>query len=64
MSIIGILVVLVVVGVLLWALQFVPMDDKIRNVVKVIAIVAAVLWVIANIFGSGSLGPLNHVFKI
>lgn len=63
MSIIGIIIVLVVVGVLLWALNYVPMDDKIRNVIKVVAIVAAVIWVIANIFGGGSLGPLSHTLR-
>ena len=45
MSLLGIVVVIVVVGFILWALNsFVPMDAKIRNILNVVVVIALVLW--------------------
>jgi hypothetical protein len=43
----GIIVVIVVVGLALWALNsFVPMDAKIRNILNVVVVIALVLWLV------------------
>lgn len=44
MSIIGIIVVLIVVGVLLWLVNsFLPMDAKVKQILNVVVIIALVL---------------------
>jgi hypothetical protein len=47
MSIIGILVFLIVVGVLLWAVNsIVPMDARMKNIFNVVVVVAVVFYLI------------------
>jgi hypothetical protein len=51
MTIIGMLVVLVIVGVLLWLLNtLVPMDQKIKTIINVLVVILVLLW-IAEAFG-------------
>lgn len=48
---IGLLVVLIVIGVLIWAVTtFIPMDSGIRTLIRVVGIVIALLYVL-NAFG-------------
>jgi hypothetical protein len=47
MSLLTIIVVIVVVGVLLWALNsFVPMDSKIRSILNLVVVVLLILWLL------------------
>jgi type IV secretory pathway TrbL component len=46
MSLISILVVLLVVGVLLWAVRQFPIDPVIMRVIYVVVVVALVLWLL------------------
>lgn len=47
MSIIGLIVVLAVIGLLLWAIEtIIPMDPKIRQIIRVVVIVAVCLWLL------------------
>jgi type IV secretory pathway TrbL component len=46
MSLIHILVVIIVVGLLLWAAQQIPMDAIVRRILQVVVIVALVLWLL------------------
>ena len=47
MSLIGLVISLVVVGVLLWLLNtYVPMDAKIRQITNVVVVIAVVIWVL------------------
>lgn len=51
MSLISLLIVLVVVGVLLWAVNtYVPMDSKIKNIMNIVVVVVVVLWLL-QVFG-------------
>ena len=44
---ISLIVVLIIVGVLLWALQTaIPMDPTIKNIITVLVVLMAVLWVL------------------
>ncbi len=56
MSLIGLIVVIVVVGVLLWAAEQIPMSPPIRRVLQVVVVVFLVLWLLQS-FGllSGNL---------
>jgi hypothetical protein len=57
MSLIGIVLTLVVVGVLLWLLNnYVPMDSKIKSIVNVVVVV--VVWLLQ---GFGVLGSLQNI---
>lgn len=46
MSIVHIIVILIVVGLLLWAVGQIPMDPTIRKILHVVAIVAVILWLL------------------
>lgn len=51
MSLIGLVVVLIVVGVLLWLVNsYIPMDAKIKQILNVVVVIAVVLWLL-NLFG-------------
>lgn len=51
MSLIGLVVVLIVVGVLLWLVNtMIPMDDKIKTIINVLVVIVVVLWLL-RVFG-------------
>jgi hypothetical protein len=51
MSLISLVVVLIVVGVLLWAVNaYIPMDPKIKNILNIVVVIAVVLWLL-QVFG-------------
>ncbi len=51
MSILGLLVMLIIVGVSLYCInKFVPMDQKIRNILNVVVVLIVLLWLL-NAFG-------------
>jgi hypothetical protein len=57
-TIIGLVLTLVVVGVLLWLLEtYVPMDATIKRIIHIVVIVAVVLWLLAAF---GVLGSLDQ----
>lgn len=59
MSIIGILVLLIVVGLLLWAVNAViPMEPKIKQIFNVVVVVAVVLYLLK------AFGLLSHMPRV
>ena len=59
MSLIGLILTLVVVGVLLWLLNnYVPMDPKIKTIVNVVVVIVVVIWLLQAF---GLLGPLRDL---
>jgi len=47
MSLISLVIVLVVVGFVLWAIQtFIPMDAKVKTLLQVVVVVVLLLWVL------------------
>jgi uncharacterized membrane protein YwzB len=54
---INIVVVLIVVGLLLWILQQIPMDPTIARIIRVVAIVCVCLWLISLLLGYLPNGP-------
>jgi hypothetical protein len=55
MSIISILVVLVVVGLVLWAVQTaIPMDANIKRIITVVVVLCVCLWLLEQF---GLIGP-------
>ena len=59
MSLISLVIVLIVVGVLLWAVNtYVPMDRKIKTILNIVVVIVVVLWLL-NVFGV--LGSLESI---
>jgi hypothetical protein len=59
MSLINLVVVLIVVGVLLWAANtYIPMDQKIKTIMNVVVVIAVVLWLLSAF---GVLGSLESI---
>ena len=63
MSIIGLIVVLVIIGVLLWLLNtYVPMAQPIKTILNIVIILIVVLWLL-QVFGllSGNVPTVPRV---
>jgi hypothetical protein len=59
MSLIGIVVTLIVVGVLLWLVNnYVPMDGKIRTIINAVVVVVTVIWLLQAF---GLIGSISGV---
>ena len=59
MSLISLVIVLIVVGVLLWAANtYIPMDKKIKTIMNIVVVIAVVLWLL-SVFGV--LGSLDSI---
>ena len=59
MSLIGLILALVVVGVLLWLLNnYVPMDSRIKTIINVVVVIVVVVWLLQAF---GVLGSLRDV---
>ncbi|RPH75283.1 MAG: hypothetical protein EHM88_21450 [Candidatus Rokuibacteriota bacterium] len=59
MSLIGLVLTLVIVGVLLWLLNnYVPMDSKIKTIINIVVVIVVVVWLLQAF---GVLGSLRDV---
>jgi hypothetical protein len=60
MPLLNLIVVLIVIGILLWAVNTIfPMDEKIRKIINVIVTVAVCLWLLTLFTGIGDFGNIN-----
>ncbi len=57
MTIVGLILVLVLVGVGLYLLNLVPMDGAIKTVIRVLVILVVIIWIIQAL-GLFSVGPV------
>jgi hypothetical protein len=58
-SLINLLIVLVLVGVLLWAINtYIPMDRKIKNILNIVVVII-VLWLLQAFGVRGSLDNIR-----
>jgi hypothetical protein len=64
MTLIGLIVVLAIVGVLLWAVNtLIPMQPQIKTIINVVVVIAVLLWLLEAfglLGGTGSSGILTH----
>ena len=65
MSIIGIVIILIVIGVLLYCVHMLPLDARIARIIDVVVIVATLIWLLSlffpgtlNGFGAGCNRPI------
>lgn len=62
MSIIGLILVLILIGVGLWLINsFIPMDQRIKTILNVVVVLLVIVWLL-QVFGL--LGPLNTPVRI
>ncbi|KPV40730.1 hypothetical protein AN478_06135 [Thiohalorhabdus denitrificans] len=57
MSLIGIVITLIVVGVLLWLINsYIPMNSTIKQILNVVVVIVVILWLLTifGVIGSGS----------
>jgi hypothetical protein len=60
MSILTIIIVIVIVGVILWAINnFVPMDGKIRTILNAVVVILLIVWLLQAFGVLGSLGRVR-----
>lgn len=53
MDLLQLIIIIVIVGVLLWAInQFVPMDAKIKQILNIVVVIALVLFILSLFIGS------------
>jgi hypothetical protein len=50
MPLLQVVMVLIVVGVLLWLVNLIPMQGTIKSILNAVVVIAVVLWLL-NIFG-------------
>lgn len=59
MNIIGVILVLVVIGVVLWLINaYIPMQPPIKTVLNILVLILVVVWLL-NVFGLLSGAPLT-----
>jgi hypothetical protein len=59
MSLIGVILTLVVVGVLLWLLNnYIPMDGKIKRILNAVVVIVVVIWLLQAF---GLIGSLQNI---
>ena len=54
---IQVLIMLIVVGLVLWIVQQIPMDPVIARIIRVVVIVAVAIWLIYILLGVTGMGP-------
>jgi hypothetical protein len=59
MTLVGIVVVLVVVGLILWLINtYIPMAGAIKSLLNIVVFVVVLIWVLQ---GFGLIGPINGI---
>jgi len=56
---ISIIVTLVVVGLVLYLIDLIPMDSTIKRIIHLIIVIIVILWLL-QVFGL--MGPINRIF--
>jgi hypothetical protein len=61
-TLISVVVTLIVVGLLLYLIGLIPMDGTIKQIIRVVVIIAVVIWLLQTFGLLGGLG-LHHVVR-
>ena len=63
MDLLTLVVTLIVIGVLLWAINtYIPMDEKIKQILNIVVVLAVVWWLLQALGLIGYMGRI-HVGK-
>lgn len=55
---ISLIITLIIIGLLIWLVDMLPIDEKIKMIIRVVAIVAAIIWLLQTLLG-GKIYPLH-----
>jgi len=58
-TLIGLVVFLIIVGVLLYIIQLIPMDATIKNIAYILVLVVVLLWLLQVFGGLAGLGDIR-----
>lgn len=59
MPLINVVIMLVVVGILLWAVNnYIPMDGKIKNILNIVVVIAVIFWLLQAF---GLVGAMRNI---
>ncbi len=59
MTLVGLIVTLIVVGLLLYLINLLPLDGTIKNIIHVVVIIVVIIWVIQSLGLLGSIGNVR-----
>jgi hypothetical protein len=63
MDIVHVVVALIVVGVLLWLINLIPMAGSIKTILNAVVVIAVVWWLV-NVFGLLNYLPGGHIARM
>jgi len=58
-ALIHIIVYLIIVGLVVYVIDLIPMDGTIKNIIRAVIVVAVVIWLLQQF---GLIGPVNGLF--
>lgn len=56
-TLLSIIVTLIVIGLLLYLIGLIPMDGTIKQIIRLVVIIAVIIWLLQSF---GLLGPIGH----
>lgn len=63
-GLISIIVALVVVGLVLYLIGMIPMDGTIKQIIRVVVIIAVIVWLLQSFGLIGSLGSMGRTHSL
>lgn len=52
-GLLSLIIALIIIGVVLYLMTLIPMDETIKQIIRIVVIVAVLLWLISVFFGGG-----------
>ena len=62
-ALISIIVTLVVIGLLLYLVDLIPMDGTIKQIIRVIVIIGVIVWLLQAFGLIGPIGPFHRLVR-
>ena len=62
-ALISIIVTLVVIGLVLYLIDLIPMDGTIKLIIRIIVIVAVIVWLLQAFGLIGPIGPFHRLVR-
>ena len=59
-GIVSVIITLVVIGLLLYLVELIPMDRTIKQIIRIIVIIGVVIWLLQYFGLIGSIGSIFH----
>ena len=59
MTLLSLIIALIVVGAVLWLLDYLPLDAAIKQIIRGLVILVVVIWLITHLLPLGSFGTMR-----